>query len=226
MPSQLIQQAEQLLLAVKMQKETKVLVDQVSIGSARVLMTQLDSDTQKKTFWINIYNTYYQILRQQGHNKPDIYRKRLFKVSGHNYSLDDVEHGILRKYRYKYSLGFLPNLLSKSRIKKLAVDKIDYRIHFALNCGAVSCPPIAFYKVENLDAQLDLATQSFLESETVWDHDNKVAKVTALFKWFYADFGNTKGIKEIYKNQLDVDMTGYSIKYREYSWEDDLENFV
>ena len=108
----------------------------------------------------------------------------------------------------------------------MAVDKIDYRIHFALNCGAVSCPPIAFYKAENLDSQLNLATQSFLESETVWDHDKKVAKVTALFKWFYADFGHTKGIKEIYKNQLDVDMTGYSIKYREYSWEDDLENFV
>ena len=218
--------ASQILLKVKMKEPTQDLQAQISKLSHTQLKSALSSDTQKKTFWINIYNAYYQILRQQGHNKPDIYRKRLFKVSGHNYSLDDVEHGILRRYRYKYSLGFFPNLFSKSRIKKLAVDKIDYRIHFALNCGAVSCPPIAFYKAENLDSQLNLATQSFLESETVWDHDKKVAKVTALFKWFYADFGHTKGIKEIYKNQLDVDMTGYSIKYREYSWEDDLENFV
>ena len=82
MPSQRLQQAEQLLLAVKMRDETKELVDQVSLGSTRDLMTQLDSDTLKKTFWINIYNAYYQILRQKGYNKPEVYRKRLFRIGG------------------------------------------------------------------------------------------------------------------------------------------------
>jgi thiol-disulfide isomerase/thioredoxin len=33
--------------------------------------------------------------------------------------------------------------------------KVDYRIHFALNCGAKSCPPIVYYSPEKLDQQLE-----------------------------------------------------------------------
>ena len=40
----------------------------------------------------------------------------------------------------------------------MAVDVIDFRIHFALNCGAKSCPPIAFYSYDKINDQLDLAT--------------------------------------------------------------------
>jgi hypothetical protein len=221
----ILQQAEQLLLAVKMQQSTSDLVKALAEGVTTTLLEQLDTDTKKKTFWINIYNAYYQILRQAGHIKPQIYRSRLFVIAGKQYSLDDVEHGILRKNKFKYGLGLLPSLFVVPRLKKLAVDKVDYRIHFALNCGAVSCPPIAFYKSSNLEAQLDMATQSFLEAETEWDEVKKIVGVTALFKWFYADFGGEAGIRKIYKQQLDQDLTGFTIRYREYSWEDDLSNF-
>ena len=43
----------------------------------------------------------------------------------------------------------------------LAVE-LDPRIHFALNCGATSCPPIRVYSSSNLDSQLDRAAASFL----------------------------------------------------------------
>lgn len=33
-----------------------------------------------------------------------------------------------------------------SEIKKLAVSNLDYKIHFALNCGGKICPPIRFYE--------------------------------------------------------------------------------
>ena len=69
-------------------------------------------------------------------------------------SLDDIEHGILRRYRQKYSLGYLPQFWVNNTIKKLAVHEMDNRIHCALSCGAVSCPAIAFYDAENIDAQL------------------------------------------------------------------------
>ena len=191
------------------------------------LITTLADDDRKKAFWLNIYNAYYQILRtEKKMGKPDIYRKRSFTIAGELFSLDDVEHGILRKFRYKYSLGYLSNPFTSKLIKDLAVDKLDYRIHFALNCGAKSCPPIAFYKVKNINNQLDLATQSFLEGDTDFDEDNKVVHTTALFQWFAGDFGGKKGIREIYLKQLDKDISGYSIKYKKYSWEDDLGNFV
>jgi len=218
--------SENLLLKVKLKEESTELQSALSSVDFEVIKEQIKTDNQKKTFWINIYNAYYQLLRKQGYNKPEIYKEKLFSIAGDKYSLDDVEHGILRKYRYKYSLGFLPNLITSKRIKSLAVEGIDYRIHFALNCGAQSCPPIAFYNSDRIDAQLDLATQSFLESESERDEEKKVLQTTALFKWFLGDFGGESGIREIYEEQLGWDVSGYAIKYRAYSWEDDLENFV
>jgi hypothetical protein len=123
-------------------------------------------------------------------------------------------------------LGYLANPFTSKLIKDLAVDELDYRIHFALNCGAKSCPPIAFYKVKNINGQLDLATQSFLEGDTAFDEENKVVHTTALFQWFAGDFGGKKGIRKIYQQQLDKNISDYSIKYKEYSWEEDLGNFV
>ena len=43
----------------------------------------------------------------------------------------------------------------------LALD-LDPRIHFGLNCGAKSCPPIRVYSPTNLDSQLNRAAASFL----------------------------------------------------------------
>lgn len=219
--------SEELLLNVKMNKDTSVVQLQLEKASNKSLEASLLNDDKKKAFWINIYNAYYQILRTEKKvNKPDIYKKKLFTIANRLMSLDDVEHGVLRRFRYKYSLGFFANFLTPKFIKKNAVAVLDYRIHFALNCGAKSCPPIAFYNSEKINTQLDLATQSFLEGETIIDDANKTITTTALFKWFYADFGGKKGIKDIFLKQLNKDINDYKINYSEYSWEDDLANFV
>jgi len=220
-----IELSEELLLAVKLKKATTPLEAGLKNLSLSSLKEALQDDDRKKAFWINSYNAYFQIIRSEGTQKPDIYRKRLIHIAGYVFSLDDIEHGILRRNRYKYSMGYLKNIFAKRMIKSLSVDRLDYRIHFALNCGAKSCPPIAFYKHSLLDKQLNLATQSFLEAETIIDEQEATVHVTALFKWFAGDFGGKKGIVNIYKNQLDVDISKLEIKYSAYSWEEDLYNF-
>lgn len=224
---QLNKYSEELLLNVKMKKDTLFLQQKLKNINSNFLQEALTNDDQKKAFWINIYNAYYLILRtQEGFTKPDIYKKKLFTIANNKLSLDDVEHGILRRFKYKYSFGFLPNLFTSKFVKTNAVAILDYRIHFALNCGAKSCPPIAFYNAEKINKQLDLATQSFLEGETIFDNTSKIVNTTALFKWYYGDFNGEKGIKEIYSTQLNKDITDYQLKYNEYSWEDDLNNFA
>lgn len=225
--SSLNQLSEQLLLSVKIQAindELRIMLKNIHFDE---LSTQLNNDQKRNAFWINIYNTFFQILRKEKNmGKPDIYRKRSFKIANQMFSLDEVEHGILRRYRYKYSLGHFANPFTPSFIKRLAVDKLDYRIHFALNCGAESCPPIAFYNPEQIDQQLNMATQSFLESESDFDDEHKIVHSTTLFKWFHADFGGTKGIKKIFKEQLDKDISDYTIKFKAYSWKEALDNYV
>lgn len=219
--------SEQLLLTVKMEQDTTALQKGIATIPLPALKSALSDDDGKKAFWLNIYNAYYQILRTEKEmNKPGIYRKRAFTIAGESFSLDDVEHGILRKFRYKYSLGYLANPFTSRLIKDLAVNELDYRIHFALNCGAKSCPPIAFYKMKSISSELDLATRAFLEGETDFDDEKQIVHTTALFQWFAGDFGGKKGVREIYKKQLDKNIAGYTIKYKEYSWEDDLGNFA
>lgn len=223
----LLNLSQQLLLAVKLNNGTVELRNTLQNISLQQLKNDIHSDDLKKTFWINIYNAYYLILKKEfNHQKPAIYRKKLFKVARTKFSLDDVEHGILRKYRYKYSLGLFQNVFYSSLIKSLSVHFLDYRIHFALNCGAKSCPPIAFYKPDTINEQLNIATISFLETETQFNNSQKEVHITSLFKWYFMDFGGVKGIQKIYKEQLNKNIKGYTLVYTTYAWDEDLDNFT
>jgi hypothetical protein len=55
------------------------------------------------------------------------------------------------------------------------VAPVDPRIHFALVCGARSCPPIKLYSPETLDEGLTGAAEAFCDSEVAVDlHARKV----------------------------------------------------
>lgn len=75
----------------------------------------------------------------------------------------------------------------ENRIRKFG----DARIHFALNCGASSCPPIREYEAEALDSQLDLATRSYLNqpSGVRIDEARRTVYLSQLFEWYRRDFG-------------------------------------
>ncbi|MBI1228107.1 MAG: DUF547 domain-containing protein [Bacteroidetes bacterium] len=218
--------SENLLLQVKMQEPSDKSLAQLEALPLASLQAALDSDARKKAFWINTYNAIYQILRRDCHvRKPAIYRQKFLKIAGKSFSLDDIEHGILRRNRIKWSLGYLGNPFAPGLLKKLAVSQVDWRIHFALNCGAKSCPPIAFYSPEKLDRQLDMAVLSFLESETEVFPEKKEIHVTRLFQWFMGDFGGRGGIQRILKEKLKLETAGMKLVFREYDWEEELEKF-
>jgi hypothetical protein len=190
------------------------------------LIDGLSDDDAKKTFWINIYNAWYQLLAaREKLGNPVIFTKKVIPIAGTKFSLDDIEHGILRKYRWKYSLGYFPSFFPGKLIKSLAVDKIDYRIHFALNCGAVSCPPILFYSYDNIENQLNLATRSFLLSETEIDYDKKEARVSKILDWFRGDFGGKAGMRNIIGSAFEKNIGNYNIKFKDYDWSVKLNNF-
>ena len=218
--------AEQLLSEVKSESTTQNLEYELASLKMEEVMAGLSSDAAKKAFWINLYNAYFQILsiREKKMN-PEIFKERLIPVAGHSFSLDDIEHGILRRYRWKYGMGYLPQFLPAKIIKRLAVEKTDYRIHFALNCGAKSCPPIAFYDYNQLDAQLEVATKSFLHSETEFDSLNKIVFVSKILQWFKGDFGGNRGILSMLSNVLEFDFTGYEVRFKKYDWTTQLRNY-
>lgn len=218
--------AEQLLVAVKTHQPLDGVVQELKTFGSLDFNRQLVDDKNKKAFWINAYNAFFQMLRK-GKNlkRPQIFREKHISISGRQLSLDNIEHGILRRFRHKYSLGLLPNPFVSAWIRKHAVHAIDYRIHFALNCGAKSCPPIAFYRANRLEEQLELATASFIELDSRIDESRKEMHVTRLFKWYLRDFGGTKGVRRIISKHLDKDLSRYKLIYKDYSWEEHLDNY-
>jgi Protein of unknown function, DUF547 len=196
-----IKLSQQLLYAVKTGAATNELKNQLAQLTEDTLATELSNDTFKKAFWLNIYNAFVQESLQQNpeqyKNRRTFYRKKFIHIAGHYLSPDLAEHGILRHSRNKWSLGYAGKLFPSTFEKKHRVAAIDYRIHFALNCGAASCPPIAFYEPGRIDQQLDMATAAYLGSEAEYIAAKNKVLLPSLISWFRADFGGKAGIKKI-----------------------------
>lgn len=215
-----------LLESVKSGNSVSQLKKELLAISSKQLVQDLRTDSHKNAFWINIYNSFFILFKtDENQNNSNIYHRRDIRVSELKLSLDDIEHGILRRGKFKYGLGYIPNIFVNKAVKKHMVDKLDYRIHFALNCGAKSCPPIFSYSYINIDAQLEMATESFLENETIVNIDKKEVYITMLFKWYHGDFGGKRGIYEILKKYLDLKTKSYKLVYSKYSKELLLRNF-
>lgn len=103
-------------------------------------------------------------------------------------SFDFIEHGIIRGSKVKLSMGFLKDPFAGSLEREFRVSETDGRIHFALNCGARSCPYIAIYSAVDLDNELDIITKQFLERTTTYMEREEEVNVTTLFNWFRGIF--------------------------------------
>ena len=224
--SELLLLSERLLAKVKKDEPTFDIEHRLAGIVMQQIFEEITNDAAKKTFWINMYNAWYQLLASREQLKrPEIFTRKVILIAGTRFSLDDMEHGILRKYRWKYSMGYFPSFFAGKLIKTLSVEKIDYRIHFALNCGAVSCPPILFYAYDNIESQLDIATRSFLLSETVIDDATKEVMLSKILDWFRGDFGGKGGIRNIIGGVFEKNIGNYSIKFKAYDWSAKLNNF-
>lgn len=155
----------------------------------------LKTKKQANAFWINTYN-FFMITKildagfKKGKLKIDgvkdlgslfdpykVFKKEDFVVGNKKYSLDGFEKGILLGEEYK-----------KKGWK-------DARIHFAVNCASIGCPPLrkVIYTEENLDALLTenlekammTSRQIKVEGDTLW--------LTHLFKWYKKDFEEASG---------------------------------
>lgn len=191
----------------------------------------IEGDAARIAFWINLYNAKItqelserprtgSLLRHRG-----LFRRVGCEVGGEFFSLDVIEHGVLRlNSKPPYSLRRI--LRSGDPRLGAAPSKLDPRIHFALNCAAASCPPIRAYEPDMLDEQLDSATRSYLAAETQVDAAARKLTLPYLMKLYADDFGG-RGAHAGYvarylpgiAQQLE-DPSGFDggISYGDYDW--------
>jgi hypothetical protein len=184
------------------------------------------------SFWINLYNALviHAVIAfkvKLGVNENGFggmvrfFRGAAYQVGGLRFSLEDIEHGVLRN-NVGNPLQASPQFASDDpRIQ--CVLPTDPRIHFALNCASRSCPPIGVYSPEALSAQLDIASRNYVDQETNL-LGNKIY-ISKLFSWYKADFGGKTGVSEFLLRYLPNDerreflLHGHSkFNFSAYDW--------
>ncbi len=182
-------------------------------------------------FWINLYNALILDavvsygVRGSLQDQLGIFRQAAYNVGGMRFSADDIENGVLRGNRRNPFLPFAPFGREDPRLE-MAIEPIDPRVHFALVCGARSCPPIAFYDGTKLDEQLESACINFINSGGAdFDSASRTLRLSRILRWYQKDFGGRRGVLELTKKctndaeLLSALETGSArIKYMRYDW--------
>jgi hypothetical protein len=197
-------------------------------------LRSLKSREQKLAFWINIYNTtvIHGVIElglgQSVREFPRFFDRVTYEIGGYHFSLNQMEHGILRANRRPPYRLFTPFRKGDPRLE-FAVSPMDPRIHFALVCGARSCPPIGFYEADQIDFQLQLAAASFINSSQVrMEPGDRTVSISMIFKWYKSDFGGgTKAVIDTLLQFLDEgekkeflrkNRDGIRVRYQPYDW--------
>lgn len=199
----------------------------------------LMDETSRKAFALNVYNlmiTYAFIkmgIAASSLTRGAFYSHVKMNIGGSILSFDDLENGVLRantRHPYASKPPFGPD---DPRRSALPLSNLDPRIHFALNCGAKSCPPVKFFHAESLEEELRIVALSFCETEDAihLDESKHEMKVTMLLKWFQADFGIThkdqlpqrlldflKGSKRQTLQRMLSVQDCITVKYHPYDW--------
>jgi hypothetical protein len=179
------------------------------------------SEPERLAFWINAYNAYtIELINRHGERESirninttlglalkGPWREPLVRAAGQVYHLDNVEHDIIRK-QFK-----------------------EPRIHFALVCAAVSCPPLRSeaYTGAELDAQLDDQAQAFLRrspDKNRVDAPSRTVYLSRIFEYYKEDFGTTDAAVGRYvarfyppgpERQL-LEGGAFTLRRTEYDW--------
>ncbi len=161
------------------------------------------SRDQQISYWINMYNVSTIKLicdRYPIKSIMDIemaFDLLIVKLGDKEYSLNQVEKVFLNKFN-------------------------DPRVHFAINCGAVSCPPLMnkSYRASTLNKTLRERTVAFINDPLQNEFSTTELKLSKIFEWYKEDFTKTNITLITYLNQFSkVQMAqGIKISYKEYDW--------
>jgi len=164
-------------------------------------------------FYINAYNAWtiqlilsgypgVKSIKDLGSILKSPWKKKICRIDGQVMTLDDIEHNILRP-RFD-----------------------DPRVHFAINCAALSCPPLTPepYFGSTLNRQLDTSARAFVNNPARNYLEGNTLYVSKIFKWFSEDFNDDiigfflRYADDDFKKKLEPKKDRIKIRYLHYDW--------
>ncbi|MFT6344027.1 MAG: hypothetical protein ACJAWQ_001093 [Paraglaciecola sp.] len=208
-----------------------------ALSSVKQSEYKLWTDDEQLSFLINAYNAFTLQLINQNYGKfqngkvesiKDLggffsspWKQSFFTLLEEKHSLDDIEHDMIRVW-FKRP-----------------------RIHAALVCAAVSCPPLRdqAFVADQLSQQLDDQMRQFLSDDqrnTINLSDNRV-NLSSIFKWYGEDFEtgqqgftSLKDLVKLYQADMAdspqqltwLQKQDFNIRYLDYDWRlNDISTF-
>lgn len=185
----------------------------------------IENEKDKLAFWINAYNGFtleiicdnYPLKSMKDLSfggslignvlNTTAWDKKFIVINGAEMSLNHIEHEIIRK------------------------QFDDPRIHFALVCAAVSCPPLRSeaYEGFKLDEQLDEQGKVFFgdKKKNYFNVDRQVAHLSKILDWYGSDFGENKAevldyvtrfLPDQIASAVEKNLDAWKIEHTDYDW--------
>ncbi|TSM68917.1 hypothetical protein Baya_8384 [Bagarius yarrelli] len=161
---------------------------------------------ERLAFFINVHNVLvihgflrlgfpknmWQRLQIKDNDDVQFFNYVSYLIGGEVFTLQDIKNGVLRGNRKGIAQLLKPFSKNDPRLQ-VALPEPEPFIHFALNSGAKSCPAIRTYTPKDIGNQLQMAAEAFLEADNgcIVDSIKREVKISQIFKWYKADFGDT-----------------------------------
>jgi hypothetical protein len=177
-------------------------------------------------FWLNAYNA--AVLRDCAERLAgELYQRPRLRIAAHAWSLDDIEHGLLRGNVAKPGSLRAPMRSSDPRFAFVPLS-YDERMHFGLYSACRSSPPLRVFHGARLEAELEQAAREYLRATVrVKDEEVRVKlRLPKILDWYADDFDGERGVREFVLARLGdeaadlVDRRGgrVKLKYHDFDW--------
>ncbi len=160
------------------------------------------SKDEQLAYWINAYNAFtlkliidnYPLKSIMDLEGGKVWDKKWINLGDEVYSLNEIENDIIRP------------------------EFNEPRIHFAVNCAAASCPPLAAkaFTADNLETLLTERTTSFINNGQYNQISTSGVEVSKIFDWYGSDFGDL--ISFLNKYSRASIKKNASVDFQEYDW--------
>ncbi|MGY0217041.1 DUF547 domain-containing protein [Endozoicomonadaceae bacterium StTr2] len=179
----------------------------------------LEDNNERKAFWLNLYNglainaVISHDLQEELQEHKLFYSQTCYQIGSHPWSLDHIEHGILRGNSPKYRALRKP--FSKShKVFPLLFEHGDPRIHAALYTPCQSSPMFSVFSSDYVDQQLDNACRNMIKNDVEISDDGSELYLPMIFKWYQRDFGSAADIVNFIARYMEDTSAAASLQQR------------
>ena len=163
------------------------------------------SREESMAYWCNAYNAFtvklitenYPVASIMDLDEGKVWERVWIKLGENEYSLNAIEHEILRPV-YQ-----------------------DCRVHFAVNCASYSCPRLhnEAFTGENLETNLEMLAKGFVNDPIRNTIDPAAPQLSQIFSWFADDFTKDSDLITWLNKYSDTPINAdATLAYQEYGW--------